>query len=262
MKRALVILKPTPHYRRDAFETGLKKIGFTIVSRLDEPKAGDVAVVWNLTGLDRMAARFKAAGAHVIVAENAYITPNGVAQMYAVSEGGHNGAGRYPAQDDASRWRALGMELKPWRTTGTHILVCGQRGIGSREMASPHAWHQKIAEKLQRVTKRPIKVRAHPGNKTQASGPPLSHDLKDAWAVVVWASSSGVKALVDGIPVYYAAPHWICSGAALPLSKAGDLESPLMSHIERDRALHRMAWGQWSHEEIATGAPLKGVIEC
>lgn len=262
MKRAVVILKANPHYRREAFEAGFKRLGYQLVHANPNPKPGDAVCMWNLTGMEREVARYQRAGAAVLVAENAYLTPPGVQQMYSLSRDGHCGAGRFPAdpQDDR-RWRDLEVPLKPWRKDGRHILVVAQRGIGSREMASPHMWHQKVTEKLQTATKRPIKIRLHPGG--QDRGPALESDLRDAWAVVVWSSTVGVKALIAGVPVFYAAPHWICSGAALPFSRfAMFAESPMCDDAARETALRRMAQAQWHYTEIATGEPLKGVLSC
>lgn len=261
MRRALNLLRPLPHYRRESFDAGLKACGFTLVKRLDDPGPGDVLCCWNLTGhIEKLADTFKARGARVVVCENAYLTPPGVPGMYAISLNGHCGSGSFPVGDD-SRWRAFGIPLKPWRTDGRHILVCGQRGIGAKAMASPHGWHQKIAEKLQRVTRRPIVVRPHPGH--HGRGRPLAEDLRNAWAVVIWSSACGVQALVEGIPVFYAAPHWICSGAALPANTLPmALEEPWIADDLRLRALERMAWGQYHHQEIAQGDPLRRVLEC
>lgn len=256
MKRALILLKPSPHYRREAFEAGLKACGFTLVRRLDDPRPGDVLVVWNLCGgNEKLADTFKRRGAQVIVTENGYLTPTGKPGMYAVSLGAHNGAGTFPACGP-ERWQALGVTPKPWRKDGDHILVCQQRGIGSRAMASPHMWHQKAVERLKRWTKRPIKVRPHPGNRSSAV--PIEHDLKGAWACVIWGSAAGVRALVEGVPVFYDAPKWICSEAALPLRDW--IEHPLCNDAWREKALASMAWGQWRYDEIATGEPLRRVL--
>jgi len=262
MKRALVLIKPLPHYRRDAFEAGLKRLGFIIARHIDDPGPKDVLVTWNLTGsLEKEAQRFKRGGAKVIVTENGYLTPPGLPGMYAISLDAHNGAGRFPV-GDSSRWEDLAIRCKPWRDSlAGHILVCGQRGIGSREMASPHGWHQKTAAKLQGVTRRPIVIRTHPGGRTSGVTP-LEADLRNASSVVIWSSASGVKALVEGIPVHYAAPHWICSEAALPLHHPVDIEASLVDDASRLRALSRMAWGQWHYQEIATGIPLQRVLEC
>jgi hypothetical protein len=262
VKRAVVLLKTSPHYRRESFEAGMKALGYRIVHRIDDPKPGDALVTWNLTGgLEREAQRFTKAGAAVLVSENGYLSPPGIPGLYAVSKGGHNGAGTFPTSTDPARWLQLGVELKRWRQDGKHILVCGQRGIGSRDMASPHAWHQKAAERIRTMTKRPVKIRPHPGQ--DGRGTPLSHDLKNAWAVVIWSSAAGVHSLVQGIPVFYAAPHWICEKAALPFAAFGKyIESPLCDDAIRQAAMVHMAHGQWAYKEIATGEPLKGVIEC
>jgi hypothetical protein len=258
VKRALVTLKPTPHYRREAFEAGLRAAGFDVVKRLDKPEPGDVLCTWNLTGsLEQLADTFRRRGGQVIVTENGYLTPPGRPGMYAVSLGGHCGAGSFPV-GGPERWQALGITPKPWRIEGKHILVVGQRGIGSRAMASPHAWHQKIAAKLQTVTRRRIVVRPHPG--AHGRGRPLADDLRDAHAVVVWSSSVGVHALIEGIPTYFAAPHWICAGAAHRLERPEDLEQGCIDDQARLEALSRMAWGQWTYQEIATGEPLQKVL--
>lgn len=265
MPRATLIIKPTPHYRRDAFEAGFKRLGFDIAHSNHNPRPGDAVCLWNLTGgMEKEAERFRKAGAAVVVCENAYLTPAGVPQMYAISRDGHCGAGRFPADPAArSRWDELGAKLQPWRKEGDHILVVAQRGIGSREMASPHGWAEKTAAKIQTVTRRPVRIRQHPGNKMNARLTPLADDFRDAWAVVTWSSSTGVHALVAGIPVFYAAPHWICSGAALPFNRfAMFVESPMCDDSAREKAMVRMAQGQFHYREIAEGWPLQGVLSC
>jgi len=263
MKRAVLLVKASPHYRRDAFETGLKRIGYTVVRSIDSPGPGDLLLSWNLFGgAEKLADGYRKRGAKVIVAENGYLTPPGKPGMYALSCWGHNGAGTFPAPADDSRWRALGIEAKPWRRDGRHILVAAQRGIGSRDMASPHGWHQKTAQKLRALTRRPVVIRPHPGCRTQGIRP-LEADLRDAWAVVIWSSAVGVHSLVAGVPVFFAAPHWICESAALrAFSLAAAIESPLRDDGLRAASLARMAGGQWDYQEIATGEPLKGLLEC
>lgn len=268
MARAVVVIRDEPHYRREAFVAGLKKIGMT-VSFFDiaDPAPGDVLVIWNRYGENhRRATLWEKRGAKVIVAENGYIGKDaGGLQRYALALSGHNGSGKWHV-GGPERFDALGIELKPWRTEGRHILVCGQRGIGSPTMASPMNWHQNAAARLVKHTKRPIKVRAHPGN--SAPKTLLSDDLRDAWACVVWSSASGVQALVSGIPVFYDAPHWICEIAALPFTASlasavfhPNGESPLMDDADRLAALHDLAWAQWTLDEITSGEPFRLLME-
>lgn len=259
MRRAVVAIKDTPHYRRDAFVAGLRRLGYAIVERNDRPAAGDVLLSWNLTAMDREKERYERAGGLVLVAENAYLAPPGAGPMYALARGGHNGSGAHPAPDGSARWDALGITLKPWRGAGLHILVCAQRGIGSRTIASPHGWHQTTAAAIRRVSNRPVVIRPHPG--LSKSAKPLQADLQNAWAVVVWASAAGVRALAEGVPVFHTAPHWICAEAA-PRLDLKSIEHPLTDDAARLRAMRSMAAAQWSVEEIATGEALKRTIEC
>jgi len=144
----------------------------------------------------------------------------------------------------------LNIELKPWRSYGSQILVCPNRHIGSKLMRMPFDFAVTASQVLRKYTKRPILVRPHPGN-WQASPPkvPIKEALQDIWAVVIWSSSAGVHALVEGIPVFYCAPHWILSGAAD--NNLAYIENPTPQ--ERLSAFERLAWAQWTIDELRKG---------
>jgi hypothetical protein len=65
----------------------------------------------------------------------------------------------------------------------------------------------------------------------------------------------GVLALIEGIPVFYDAPRWICEDGATPFRMF-----PGINVRGREEALQRMAHGQWHYEEIATGEPFARII--
>lgn len=260
MKRAYSAIRSEPHYRGDAFTAGLRAAGYEVVHSAPQRfSPGDVMVCWNRYGYTHtLANQVEAAGGTVLIAENGYIGKDAAGhQLYAIARTGHNGSGTWHV-GDGSRWAALGIELKPWRTGGEHILVCGQRGIGSPTMASPQGWHEDVAARLRKVTKRPIRIRLHPGN--NAPQIPLEDDLSEAYAVVVWSSSAGVKALVEGIPVFFEAPYWICARAA----KKGIAEIDAPQHEFREEfrvgSMEYMAWAQWNLEEIAAGEPFRKLL--
>ena len=237
---AILMLRKEPYYRRAAFEAGLKRLGYDVVtpkdSRLVSPRTPfDLFITWNLKAgsEEDVARRWEKRGGVAIVTENAYLQREDKSR-YAVSTHGHNGSGWFPVGSE-DRFSALGFALKDMQSGSTE-LVCGQRGIGSSLMRSPPQWAEKKLQDL-RARKINAKLRAHPGNFVPKVS--LEQDLQGCRVCHIWSSGAGVRALVNGVPVKHYAPHWICEG------------------WEKDRpaALNRMAHGQWSVDEIASGEP-------
>jgi hypothetical protein len=275
MKRAFLAVKEQPHYRADAFRAGLQKVGFEVLPAMASwaPTPDDVFVAWNLHGdNERIASRCRAAGAKVIVAENGYFGhDNAGRQLYALALNAHNGAGKWFV-GDSERWarqydvmrEQLGEErakIDAWRAAfnGSYVLICAQRGIGSQQMRSPDGWHNTAAAQIQRMGI-PFKIRQHPGALFGAakSQPSLEQDIANARCVLIWSSSSGVKALMHLVPVVYCAPHWICEGAAGYGVSA--VANATFDALKVREALERMAWAQWSVDEIQTGEPFARLL--
>ncbi len=228
---------------------------------------GDVLVIWNRYGWGHEVANgFERDGGRVLVAENGYlghgggtpkfqVHPHGPKpdHFYALAEGYHNGAGRWP-EGSPERFRALGVELKPWRSDGDHVLVCPNRSFGVGAQVMNPQWAERCAELLTKQTKRPVLIRPHPGH--DAPRRTIADDLKDAWAVVVWSSSVAVHALLEGIPTFIEAPFQVVKGA----SATGTVDEPVMP--ERLPYFERLASAQWTCEEIEIGLPFKALLGC
>ncbi len=262
MPSAYNLTREAVHYRHSTFSEGLAAAGFS-VSKVPPAKVlpGDVLLIWNRYGyFHEQALRFERQGGTVIVAENGYLGRDEQGrQLFAMALRGHNGSGVWPS-GDGSRFAQLGIELKPWRTQGSKIVVRGQRGIGAPGMASPAGWHQKIRDQIRAIApRRIIQVIEHPGNGAE-SNQDHNEYLKTAHALVIWSSSVGVKALVMGVPVFFCSPCWVCSEAGL--RGVANLETPLMSDELRLAALQRMAWAQWRLQEIASGEAFKELLKC
>lgn len=254
MRRAYSLIRSSPHYRADAFRSGLVRAGFHVTEDWPQQgRPGDVLVIWNrYYDFAEAANRFEKQGGTVLVAENGYLGVefNG-SRWYALARGFHNGAGEWPI-GDRSRWDELGVELAPWRTDGREILLLPQRGIGPRGVAMPDGWEYATVESLARQTSRPVRIRAHPGqNRPDVS---LEQDLRDVWAVVTWGSGAALKALVAGVPVFYAFPKWIGRMAAAPLERA-NFHTPCRG--DRLPMFRALAWAMWRVEELATGEPFR-----
>lgn len=260
--RAWLMIREHPALRRDAFAKGLTAAGYQLQVGTPPVRVEqcDLMVIWNghFNRDEPQARAFQAAGGRLLVAENGYILPEGGEkwQHFAIAEGGHNGSGFTP-WGGVARWERMGIELRPWRESGRHVVVCCQRGIGSRQMASPVDWERDVVAQLHKLTNRPIIVRRHPGK--PAFHPSVAAEMRDALidahACVTWSSANGVRALIEGVPVIYTAPHWICSSAAS--RDLAQIENPPMP--DRLPAMQRLAWAQWSVDEIADGVPFSAI---
>ena len=234
------------------FGIGLKRIGFELAEvPKEKPNEDDVLVIWNrLATTDPHAKRYEAVGARVIVVEHGWIGKH----TYAVCLGQHNGAGWWPV-GNVSRWPIFGIEEKPYRTKGEHILVVPQRGMGIPPVGMPRDWLEKTLPQLEKATNRPIMVK-HPASREEAVEP----YFKDCHATLIWASGAGIKSIVAGCPVFYGMEAWIGRMAASPLELA-DLEYPNTDPWQRHYMLHRLSWAMWLPHEIESGEPFERLLD-
>lgn len=257
--KAFSTLRPGPEYRREAFISGLHAQGYDIVEGPGAPTTpDDVLLIWNrYYHFDQMAGDFERAGGRVLVAENGYLGHDSDGrQLYALALGHHSGFGRWWVDPRIDRWSPLGIQVAPWLPKGDgHILICGQRGFGTAGPARD--WHLQIAEQLRARTLREIRVRPHPRSNEGRGQVPLETDLEGAHACVVWTTASGLHALLAGVPVFAATPRWIGAPAAQPAEH--DLELPFYS--DRLPMLRRLAWAQWTLEEISAGLPFRYLLD-
>lgn len=259
MKRAWCDIKEQPAYRADAFVAGLRACGFHVRHRElpgnEKPGPEDVLVIWNrYSDREQTADTWERQGGTVLVCENGYVGRDGEGrQYYAIARHGHNGSGQWdPAGPE--RWEALEIGHAAWRTSGDHILVAPNRHFGPRGFIMPIDWQAATVKRLRQLTKRPIRVRPHPNGDPPER--PLAEDLANCWQVVIWASSVGVHALLAGIPVIATAPHWILKSCCP--ARLEDVDVTLVG--ERLPAFERLAWAQWSVDEIARGDPFRHLL--
>jgi len=251
-------------YRHGSFSAGMKAAGYEVRTDAPQGKPGNLLLAWNRYGATHeLATRFEAAGGIVVVAENGYLAPGGLSphdqkdrQWYALARHDHNGRGWTP-EGPGTRWDALGIDLKPWRADGDHIVIAPNRPFGRPETMMPPTWAADTAKRLAKLTNRPIVVRPHPGNSPPVK--PLAEDLARAWCTVIWSSSAGVHSLIAGVPVICCAPAWICKTATYDGLEFVQTENPAQD-IDRLPALQRLAWAQWSLGEIEDGTAFRALL--
>jgi hypothetical protein len=254
---AAVCLRSSPHYQREAFATGFGRAGYRVQAEpAPAPRPGDVLLIWNRQPSFQAAAdRYEAAGATVVVTENGYLgSEQKPPTVFALAKGQHNGAGRWRI-GETERFDLFRVEVKPWRSTGSHLLVLDQRGFGPPGVAMPKGWAADAARRLREVTDRPIRIRPHPGKDRHQV--PLGPDLVDCWAVVTWGSGAALKALCEGIPVFHEFDRWI--GAPAATLGIADVEAPKLGH--RRPMLHGLSWAQWTLAEIESGEAFEWLLQ-
>lgn len=250
--RAWLNLRTHTGDRASIVEAGLRRLGFSCLHGMPPSiQQGDILVTWNRIGehVNSIAQQFKSIGNKVVVMENSYLGNEiGGKKFYALSLNHHNGAGEWPRGEE-KRWESLGIELAPFRDSGTEILILPQRGIGEPGVKMPSDFEVRAAMKLSCLHKR-IRSRPHPG-KNISKAPTLDHDLESACGAATWGSSAALYALRVGVPVIAFWKSWIGASACRTSDQVAS--GFLRDEEARLQMFQRLAWSIWSWDEIATG---------
>jgi hypothetical protein len=186
-------------------------------------------------------------------------------EYFMVGWGGLNGRANYFNQRcNRKRWEQLGIKLAPWRTTGEHIVLCGQVPWDASVQHTDHAnWCRETATKLSELTDRPIRFRPHPLQPTAidmtdypvevSRKATLAEDLIGAWAVVTYNSNAGVEATIAGIPAF--ASDIGAMGYSILNHDLAQINSPATP--DRRQWLWNLAFTQWTCEEMSRGLTIE-----
>lgn len=242
--------------RAMAMAAGLERHGYdaVIVPKGSMPPDGSPFIVcWGW----REGRRLRDAGYNVLVMERGYIGDR--FHWTSLGWNGLNGRSTWNAPaDNGERFsKHHGHLLKPWRKKDGYALIMGQvRGDAALSDVVIDHWYLKIAAEMQRAGYR-VKFRPHPeairrgiAGDVLASvrlNGTLEEALDGASCVVTYNSNTGVDAALAGVPVIA-----IDEGSmAWPVAAHGtqlQLVTP-----DRDDWCNRMAWRQWTPDEIASG---------
>ena len=257
----------------DAFRLGCHSLGFTCV---DNSNDADVDVIWSVLFSGRMAAN------KAIWERNASnARPTIVLEVGGINRGttwkvGLNGINRNayfgPCGNNDDRHRLLGLSLKPWRTHGEYILICGQhdKSLQWQGMPSMSTWVMNTIDAIRAHTDRSILFRPHPRcplphieyefkNVTRQNPIKLNGTYDDfdmqfdrVHATVSWSSNPGIHSVLNGVPAFVG-----------PSSLAYDVSIKTLANIDnppvvdRQQRLNDYAHTEWTVEEISKGIPLK-----
>ncbi len=146
-------------------------------------------------------------------------------------------------QRPPDRFEKTGVELKPWREDGRHILLVPP----SAAIANLFNCEALIAilPALLARTGRPVDI------SVKGDPRPLSKRLEDCWAVVTWTSNVAVEAICAGVPAFVSR-----YSAAEPVAGTLDQIENLMKRPpmpEREAWAWSLAYGEFDLAEIASG---------
>lgn len=247
----------SPSSHRNMIKTGFEAIGVSVnpVSYVGYVSTRHV-VCWGW----RNGERFRRKGYQVLVMERGYI-----GDRFKYTSLGLNGLNNhadfpdYP-DDGGQRFREHGGILKPWKKDGDYILILGQvRGDASLQGKDMSAFYREVAEKAKSYGV-PVYFRPHPESVRRggySSIPGIQNltgslhvDLSKALFTIAYNSNSCLDSILHGVPCY----------AGDRGTMAYDLCMKDINQVvypEREQILNRIAWTQWSPEEIKSGLPLR-----
>jgi hypothetical protein len=180
--------------------------------------------------------------------------------------------GTYFFQDlDRTKWATYsdwhGVNLKPWRVAGDHILIFCQRPKGFNMFINQENWLDTTIANIRQYSNRPIMIRMHPGDGTRekqihkirkkyrkAVTISYHENIRDAlancWCTVGINSTPNVVSAIEGIPGYIEDPQhsWAADVAFTDLSL---LENPPMP--DRNQWVNKIANIHWSNDEVKSG---------
>jgi hypothetical protein len=158
-------------------------------------------------------------------------------------------AWQHTGQGEASpdRWERLGIEIKPWRKDGEHILVCPPGDVFANAVGnfSGKSWLENTLEILAKHSQRRVLVR----HKVEKDKRPLSVDLERCHALVTHMSNTAVEALLAGVPVFCTG---YCASSSMGRTYLDEIENPLLPE-DRYRWASVLAANQWTLEEMRSG---------
>lgn len=173
--------------------------------------------------------------------------------------------------NNADRAVSLGLSLKPWRSQGDHVLICGQhdKSLQWQNMPRMSEWVMNTIDTLQQYTDKPIVFRPHPRcqlpdierqyqnvyrdqpEKISGSYDDYNLSFHKTDAVISWSSNPGPHAVLTGTKVFTGPSSLAYPMSIESLSQINQTHCP-----DRQQWLNDYAWTEYTIEEIMQGIPL------
>jgi len=258
----------------DAFHLGAHSLGHDVIINGNS----GIDVIWSVLFYGRMAGNRAIWERNIKESKPTIVLEVGGIHRNTTWKVGLNGINRDAffgdGGNDGGRAERLGLKLKPWRTDGEAILICGQhdKSLQWKDMPPMSTWVMHTIEEIQKHTDRPIIFRPHP----RCPLPSIEHEFKNVkrqnpvkidgsyddfdmnfhniYATVSYSSNPGIHSIIEGIPAFVG-PASLAYDVGNDIDFLHDIENPLRPN--RQQWLNDYAWSEYTLEEISQGLPLK-----
>jgi hypothetical protein len=157
-----------------------------------------------------------------------------------------------PRDENWNRMRAhYNMDLRDWRTQGSHILVCMQRPMGwSMRGQNLMSWLEQTLQKIREHFPKDVNFRRY--NVTLSPQERhITQDLVNCWALVCHNSTPSSVAAIEGIPAFVTDDPGYCQAGDVANTDLSLIETPLMP--DREQWIRKLAQCHWSFEDLRSG---------
>ena len=217
----------------------------------------------------RQGVRLRHMGHEVLVMERGYIAPPGDPDQWrfkwtSLGWNGLNGRAKFYPKDDPARFDTNFRHLlKDWKAGGKYVLLIGQvPGDASLGGMNLNAWYATTALAAAKAYNLPVRFRPHPVaiqrrihqdvRGVQTINGTLDEAFANAAICVTFNSNTAVEAVLAGVPTVAtdigSMAHEVTS------RKIGDILTP-----DREQWAARLAWCQWTMDEIKSGAAWEAI---
>ena len=201
---------------------------------------------------------------NTIVLESAFVLRK---KYFAAGFGGiHGGADFKSDGKPLDRWKLMEVDVQPWqRRPEGYMLVCGQLPRDTNVQNTDHiGWCQKVVRYYRKIGV-PVLFRPHPRSDDPMvyeispdlldTNKKISQSLSKARAVVTWNSTSGIDAMLAGVPV-------IAQGqdSMAGLIASLDLDPDKLIYPDRTPLLAKIGYAQWTLREMMDGLAWKHLM--
>lgn len=209
-------------------------------------------------------------GADTIVYDLGYMHRSSSDDFTGYYQVGLNRIGWVPSFECPSdRFDNLGIEVKATTDSGSDkVLICAQKFKDAQHNLDEAQMRSLMKRLCREYSEKGYHVifRSHPKSPfeidgVESSSLSMQEELERVRLLVTYNSTSGVEAILAGVPAVCLDPnaHWYEVSSK---ETGGSRDELTMPSEEEVRAyLHRLAYSQWTIDEIAEGYPLNFILK-